>query len=157
MSAPTAKLAGFLESPGGVTITPGVDGFAALVPLAEPLSAGAPPVRPALLDGVMAGMRPARITADGAGYTGTAALATHRRPRLTVRWSGLTGAERVLLEGFFRADVGGTLASFDLEPDGEDAADVVQVRPLAVIEFQSLGRGPDGVLWSASVECEQVL
>lgn len=163
MTVPAVRLIGFVESPGTVFITPGVDGFAALVSLVEPISAGLPPVRPAMVEGLDLGIRPSRIAPDACGYTGTAPLATSRRPTLTVNWRGLSDAERRSLEAFFAdgvAGVGGSAFAFDVEIDGEAAGvggDVVQVRPLAPIVFVPQGRGRAGVQWSASVGCEQIL
>lgn len=128
----------------------GTDDFLALAPLFEPLSAGAPPHAPALVQRLTV-IDPVRRMVTASGHVVTCPLAAGavrgagsewkgRRARFEVRWSNLTRAERDDLIAFFRDEVivgpeGGVFA-FDLSVDGDGittaggVSAVVPVRPI---------------------------
>lgn len=124
-----------------------------LIPEAEPLSQGEPPYPPQLVDRLMIGWDRRRVGCRS-GQTITCGLATAPRPRLSVRWDGLTKAERDALLAFLRDDVEGTTKAFDLRPDGPDepGVGIVTVRAIAdaVNTWQTKGA------WRIEAECEEV-
>ncbi len=156
---------------GGATaaieIEPGVGGdLVAIAPLAEPLSAGAPPVTPALVEQAsLARPEGLRSVRAGSGQLITAALATAGRARFSVRWGSLTEAEADSLRDFFELELlagggDGAVLAFEIEPDGPGGGvGTVKVRALGPLRLSlraNVSGGAGVVYEGAEVECERV-
>lgn len=154
------KLRPFTMSPQTLTPTAGVDNLAILVPTGEPLSVGAPPVRPGLVAGV--GFSPdgaGRVMNDSAGYAVSSPLDVKgsRRPLFDVEWDGVTLAERNLVVAFLQGldlptQVGHERSAFDVELDGPGSG-VTHLRPIEpfIDEWMAMAA------YRVKVRCEQVL
>jgi hypothetical protein len=120
----------FQGSPSGLPVD-GVGGFRSMIPVAEPLSVGPPPFRPALTMGLSQPWMTRRVRSL-CGAVITSSLETASRPTAIVRWTGLRKAQRDTLWAFLtgKADVAGGVRAFTLEPDGEGNGEVF-VRPIS--------------------------
>lgn len=130
------KLRPFTAGPQTVMPIAGEDDLALLVPADEPISAGAPPLRPGLVEEMTLTPAAVRRMHDSAGYTVSARMdnipGAGGRARFKVRWKGMNKSERDSVIGFLRSvtQVGGTWRSFDVELDGPGLG-VTRVRPIA--------------------------
>lgn len=154
MALPAVQLVPLI-APAVTGVTPpvdGVDDFAALVPVAEPLSAGEPPVTPSLI--VAASKQyAARMMRSVAGYSHSAALGTDARAMVNVQWDELdAGGLGDVLE-WLKSVTGGDAgaAAMSVKPDGPEG-DAIVVRPVA--DPVTVQRARD--VFSVSVACEVV-
>jgi len=120
------RLAPFRGGPSPVTPSLGVDGFAPLVSIAEPLSVGAPPVAPSRIRGLESS-HDVRAMRYRSGGTVTCALDTGTRAVFEIEWDGLTASESDALESFMESQASWTALAIDIFPDGPDG-DAVSVR-----------------------------
>ena len=149
MSA-SRPLAGWFAGADPVTPVAGVDGFEPLIPTAEPVSIGDPPVVPDLVDGLDAGWSVTRkLVASGQVITRSAM--TECRPRLTLRWTALTLTQRNLMRDFIDADLPNGVKAFRLYPDGADG-DAVKVRAVGAWRETMPAKG----VYSIEVDVEEV-
>jgi hypothetical protein len=156
--APAIQLADFAAGPE--TVDPLADAtFRALVPVAEPISAGAPPVLPSLVDRIQA-VWPVSRRRTRSGWLITAPTATRPRPRFTLTWPGLTQEEADALLEFLEVDVGRTRFAMTVQVDGPLAgsAGAITVRPLAPVGRELVHRiaGTDGLYAIGPLEVEEV-
>lgn len=133
MALPAVQL-GPMLAPATTGVTPPVDGdddFAALVPIDEPLSAGEPPIAPALI--VSASKQyPARIMRSVAGYPHSAPLGTDARATGTLQWNEIDGGARGDVLDWLASVTGGAngAAGITVRPDGPEGPELI-VRPTA--------------------------
>lgn len=111
----------------------------ALVPVAEAISVGEPPVTPTSVGPLTVG-RPVRSSRSVSGVAVTAPLDVAPRPRFGVRWGGIDKTERDALLAFLRDDAQDGAFGFDLRPDGS-GSDVMSVRALAPARDGEDGEG----------------
>jgi hypothetical protein len=144
-----------------VAPTAGEDGFAALVPVDEPLSAGPPPVAPILVRRAE-DLWAVRGVRCGSGHLVTSGLASHPRPRWSVGWTGLTLAQRELLWAFLVQDADGVccgaqggLRAMDIRIDGAGSS-IVPVRPVGPVTEDHFTAAADGSYSVGEVLCEEV-
>lgn len=149
MAVPAVKFGSWATGADPVLPTAGVDGLAMLVPVAEPVSVGEPPVAPALTAS-MAVDWPV-VTKPVRGWDVTRAAETALRPRWRVFWPTLTKAERDLMLAWLLDDVGHGLLAWDLTVDGPEAA-TVKVRFVGPVSETTRGKG----VWSMGGEVEEV-
>lgn len=150
MSEPAVKFGTWSTGADPVTPTAGVDGLAILLPVAEPISIGEPPVAPALAAAMSIDWpvvsKPVR------GWDVTRAAGTALRPRWKVVWPTLTKAERNLMLAWLTGDVVMGLLAWDLRLDGPDGAALVKVRFTGAVPETTRGKG----VWGMSGEVEEV-
>lgn len=151
MSGAAIKFRDWKRGTDPVTPTPGVDNFAACMPITEPLTSGPPPLAPDLVEGIESGWLLWRRGCRS-GQVVSGPLATATRPRWRVKWTGVTKAERNSLFEFLRDTCGDGLFAWDLEVDGAGQGEMAVVRAL----------GPAAGTWvnkpgySVEVEVEEV-
>lgn len=151
---PSNRLAPFARPVDGSPVlpTPGVDGFVALQPLAEPLSVGKPPVTPDLVQSV----RPVELVRSVracSGHLMTTPLDGGGRALFSVGWTTLSSAEAATLLSWLDVDLQYTRFAFTLQPDGPDGAEV-EVRFLSPPALVQKGAG---VYTIAAVDAEEIL
>ena len=120
---PAVKVSDWKQGAEALTLTPGEDDLALLLPAAEPVSVGEPPYAPDLVARLSTGHR-VRLARCRSGELISHSLGTKARPVLTLAWSGLTLAERDTLTDWFRDTVQGTRNAFTIRPDGPDTTTV---------------------------------
>lgn len=147
------------------TVTPsigtGSGQLIALVPVAEPLSVGAPPVLPSFVRAVepgYAGM--VRSVRSVSGHLKTSRTRSAPRPRFTLEWVGLSLSQRNALWSWMFGDVGGggTLQAFTLEIDGPGTSSTTNLRMFRTPEETHVWRKRTGehVYRIGPVECEEI-
>lgn len=156
MPTPATQLGPWLAPQEETTLSVGVDGLALLIPGSEPLSAGAVPINPDLIDGLSSSL-PSRRVRSRAGYDQTSPAETKQRPEVRVSWTGLTRAQRDTLMTFLRVDCKGGELAFSAKVDGSDAATSRAFRMLEdpADEWVARDKSADGV-YVVTVRCEQV-
>ena len=159
MSVPAVTLRPWTVGPDPVTPTAGVDGLAMLVPVAEPVSVGACPVRPTLVKQMMVGfgVREARTVS---GHTRTRPVYTRQRPEFQVGWSSLTLAQRNTVYTWWMSTLRGTLLAFSLDVDGEGNG-AVKVRCKGSMREVWMTRGggtsaTESMVFNLDVDVEEV-
>jgi hypothetical protein len=173
-STPPVRLGPFKTGQEPLTPVPGEDGLVLLVPVDEPLSAGAPPVAPDLVQGVEPGWDDLVVQRRvRSGEMVSFPVATAPRPRWRISWTTLVASERAALVAFLRDEVAsdgtaGGVQGFTVYPDGEGSAGAasVTVRPLAgeterLVVRASGGHGGDasgagGITDVLELLCEEV-
>lgn len=146
------------RGPDPVTLTPSPTGFQALVPIVEPLTAGAPPVTPTLVRAVS----PNYDTRGGrtrSGHRLTRPGVTLPRPTCVVRWGALTLAQRNTLLDWIHTTLLPGVQAMTVEVDGPGAAtgpggssSAVKLRALAPPTDTHVGKG----CWTVELSCEEV-
>lgn len=157
------KLKDWISGPHVLVPTPGAGADAdlvALVLIAEPLSAGPPPVKPSLVKRMAAPWRVGRAMV-GSGQRRTMAMETEPRTAgWNLRWASLTQTERDLLVAFLREDLNGTRFGMDIEVDGAgETASLVVLRPIGMWNETLVGprkNGTVGGVWKAVYTVELV-
>lgn len=146
---PAVQLAPWTTGPNTITPTAGEGGLAILIPIAEPLSVGAPPLAPVLVRRLAVGY-PVRRVQVRSGEIAALALDTKPRPRFSVLWDGLEKSDRDLLLAWIKGDLEGTRFAFDLAVDGTE--EVVTVRPVA----DALDEWRNKAAYAVSMDVEEV-
>jgi hypothetical protein len=146
------RLKPFFSGADPLVLTAGEDGLAFLIPAAEPLSAGAPPVPPVLLQGLST-QHNGRVMPTRSGQVATTSLQTMPRPTVTVKWDGLTLTERASVLSFLRDTCGAGVLAFDLEPDGPGSG-AVKVRQVGPESLEDVWESRPA--YSVTVQCEEV-
>ena len=113
--------------PDPATPTDGVDGLTLLLPVSEPVSVGAPPVRPDLVRTFAPGWESPIAKRTVSGHIVTRPACTAQRPTYRVAWTAIGQEDRDALLAWWTGTLGGTELSWNLEPDGADNG-VVKVR-----------------------------
>lgn len=116
MGLPAVQLRPFIPGGDPVGPTPGVGGFAAMVPVTEPASAGEPPIAPVMIEGLATGWRKREAFAMS-GQRITHARESEPRPRLTVRWKGIGLADAQAVTAFLDVDCKGGQLAFTVRVD----------------------------------------
>lgn len=147
---PAARLRPFISGPNTVTPTAGANNLALLIPAAEPLSVGLPPVQPVLGRRISVPYRVRRVGVRS-GQTAALALDVAPRPRFQVVWDGLVKADRDALLAWIAEELEGTRFAFDLEVEGPGSTPVT-VRPVA----DALDEWMDKAAYRISLEVEEV-
>lgn len=154
MSTPAVPFKDYAAGPEPITLTPGVGGFAALIPYAEPLSAGEPPLPPDLVSNVRRGDT-VKYLPDRAGYIKTGLQNTAGRLTGNCTWTHQTLAEREQLREWFRDTIKDGQLAFDLRVDGpESNAIKAKVRRNSIVETQLSRVG--GMVYTVTLAWEEV-
>lgn len=149
MSGPAVKVLPWFTGPEPTTLTPGDDDWWPLIPTTETASAGAPPIRPNLVSGLVR-RQPARKVRVRAGYD-VIGPTDVPRPTCRVAWGTLTKAERDTLLEWLRDEVSDGQFAMTIEVDGPGEGSV-KLRPTGVPVDTHLGRQ----VYRVEVECEEV-
>lgn len=170
MTTPAITLAPFRSPAPAFTpsIGTGSTQLIPLVPVAEPISVGAPPTAPNFVTSVdpgYDGVVRSRRTASGHLKTSTTRSAP--RPRFSVEWRGLSKSERDALWAWILQDLGVTEKAFTVELDGVDGGGEANLRMLSTPEethafAKHRGGGEGGpaeahVYHIGPVQCEEVI
>lgn len=150
MSPPAVPLRPWRQGPDTTAPVAGEQGFAALVPIAEPISAGEPPVAPDLVERMETAWPVARV-ALASGQTRSTLTGLCARPRFRLVWTGLEFDERNALLAFLRGEVRGAGLAMTVRIDGP-GSEAITVIPVADPVDTWLGRPA----WSVEVEVEEV-
>jgi len=150
MSGPTVPILPWMTGPDPTTLTPGADSWYPLIPTTETASAGAPPVRPNLIEAV-ARQYPARKVAVRAGYDSIAPIDTVPRPKCRVIWGALTKTDRDTLLEWLRDNVMDGQFAMTIEVDGPSEGST-KLRPIAPPVDRHIGR----LAYRIEVDCEEV-
>jgi hypothetical protein len=154
MSGPAVPFRGYAAGTEPITLTPGVDGFAALIPYAEPLSAGEPPLTPDLIANVRRSDM-VKYLPDRAGYVKTGMQNTVGRLTGSCTWTHQTYEQRELLREWFRSTIKDGQLAFDLRIDGPDEEAIkVKARQNSIVDTQLSRVG--GMVYTMTLEWEEV-
>jgi hypothetical protein len=133
-----------------LTPTPGVDDLALLIPEAEPLSQGLPPVTPALVRRLTSDWTETRRDARcRSGWRITCQLDVAPRPTIEVRWT-VDRADRDIIRAWIDSTLEGTRLAFDVAID--DDANTIVVRPLEDAADEWVNKNG----YVISMRCEEV-
>ncbi len=169
MGTAPIKFRDWATGPETVIVDPGVgddSDLIALVPIAEPLSAGYPPIAPDFITKMGgAGFKVASCPVRSGQRRTYAQQTAPRTVKWMLRWENLTQEERDELEAFLATELQWTRVGMDVDVDGEGATESTLVlRPVAVpVQHLQGPRGPGGQIdgtwkcvWTVEVECEEL-
>ncbi len=122
MRLPAFKFESILPADGPAA--PADADFHALVPIAEPLSAGEVPIRPDLATSVQLAL-PHRVARSRAGYRSQSPSDTAPRPRLTLVWGNRSRSDVDQLREFFLETCRDGELAFSVRLDGPDGNPIV--------------------------------
>lgn len=164
MTTPAIQLAPWKGTPNSVTPSVGTGSgqLIALLPVAEPVSVGAPPTLPSFVQGVETDLAgEVRRVRSISGHLKTTARTSGHRARFSVQWEGLTKAQRDAMWSWLNTTVGGggTLRAFTIAIEGEGAGGSTNLRMLQPPSETHVRRkaGTAGVYTLGPVECEEVI
>ncbi|MEM1183698.1 MAG: hypothetical protein AAGI53_01715 [Planctomycetota bacterium] len=133
MTNAAIRVAPYSRGPDAVAVVNAVNGLRTMLPTAEPLSVGEPPIEPSRVQRA-APVWPVRRLRLACGLLKTSSMDADPRTTFDAEWTGLDAGQRGLLEAFFEDTCGSGVNAMTLYPDGR-GGDPVAVRALTASEF----------------------